>query len=185
LKKSHDTELKHVKKLGRAYETLKDLDKRTSYDKRYHLIRQNHAAAAPKTPSTPHPSSKPSPKWEAPPSERAQIFELQKRRQSRRAHWYTETSGLCSSIFKLQESICLLEHDIVKLENIAAAEAAEEARKNSWTAWVLKPILRIEEDSEDEKERKDIKRQERRIEKDMKERRLNEEKAKLERSKAT
>ena len=59
------------------------------------------------------------------------------------------------------------------LDSIAAAEAAEEAQKNSWKIWVLSPMYKKAEDTEEEKAREDRERQERRIEKDMKERRLD------------
>jgi hypothetical protein len=65
------------------------------------------------------------------------------------------------------------------LDTIFAAEAAVEAQKNSWGAWLLSPIYKKAEDSEEEKERKDRARQERRIEKDIKERRLDSKKADL------
>lgn len=65
-----------------------------------------------------------------------------------------------------------MEQDIKYLNSIAAAEAAEEAKKNSWGTWFLSPIYKKVEDSEEENARKDRARQERRIEKDMKERRL-------------
>jgi hypothetical protein len=65
------------------------------------------------------------------------------------------------------------------LDSVAAAEAAEEAQKNSWGRWLLSPIYKKVEDSA-EKARKDRERQERRIEKDMKERRLEVKMADLE-----
>jgi len=55
----------------------------------------------------------------------------------------------------------------------------QEAQKNSWGTWLLSPIYKKAEDSEEEKARKDRERQERRIEKDMKERRLGLKKADL------
>jgi len=72
-----------------------------------------------------------------------------------------------------------LEKEIQNLDGIVAAEAAEEARKNSWGAWLLSPIYKRAEVSE-EKEQKERLRQERRITKDMKERRLDWKKADLE-----
>ena len=64
-----------------------------------------------------------------------------------------------------------MEQEIQNLDSIAAAEAAVEAQKNSWTTWLLSPMTKKAEDTE-ETARKDRRRQERRIEKDMKERRL-------------
>jgi hypothetical protein len=65
-----------------------------------------------------------------------------------------------------------LEQEIKNLDSIVAAEAAEEAQKYSWGPWLLSPIYKKAEDSEEEKARRDRARQERRIEKDMKQRRL-------------
>jgi hypothetical protein len=83
------------------------------------------------------------------------------------------------SIFELQRFIRRLEQEITSLDTIFAAEAAAEAQKNSWGAWLLSSIYKKAEDSEEEKERKDRARQERRIEKDIKERRLDSKKADL------
>ena len=65
-----------------------------------------------------------------------------------------------------------MEQEIQNLDSIAAAEAAIEAQKNSWTTWLLSPMTKKAEETEEETARKDRRRQERRIEKDMKERRL-------------
>jgi hypothetical protein len=72
-----------------------------------------------------------------------------------------------------------LEHEIKALASFEAAERAIEARKNSWTTWFLKPLYKHIEESEEEKLGKDRERQERRIEKDLKERRLSSLKAEL------
>ena len=56
------------------------------------------------------------------------------------------------------------------MNSIAAAEVAEEAQKNSWGTWLLSPIYKKADESEEEKSRKGRQMQERRIEKDMKER---------------
>jgi hypothetical protein len=65
-----------------------------------------------------------------------------------------------------------LEQSIKDLDSIAAAEAEVKAQKNSWTTWLFSPLYKRVEDSEEEKLRKDRAKQERRIEKDIKERRL-------------
>jgi hypothetical protein len=70
-----------------------------------------------------------------------------------------------------------LEQAIKNIASILAAEAAIEAKKNSWGTWLLSPIYKEVKDSEEEKARKDRVRQERGIEKDMKERRLELKKA--------
>lgn len=81
--------------------------------------------------------------------------------------------SLEATISKRQKDIRSLELEIRNLSSIQAAEKAAEAQKNSWTTWLLSPIYKQREESEDERVRKDIQRQERRIEKDMKERRLH------------
>lgn len=85
-----------------------------------------------------------------------------------------------SAISKVQREIRGVEEEIKSLESIAAAEVAEEAWKKSWSAWVLSPIYKKTQDSEEEKADKERKKQERRIEKDMKERRIHLKKAELE-----
>ena len=72
-----------------------------------------------------------------------------------------------------------MEQKIKDLNSIAAAEAAVEAQKNSWTTWIFSPLYKRVEDSEEEKLCKDRAKQERRIEKDMKERRLSVKKAEI------
>lgn len=49
---------------------------------------------------------------------------------------------LDSSIFELKREVRRLEQEITNLESIVAAEAAEEAQKNSWGTWLLSPIYK-------------------------------------------
>ncbi|KLJ07618.1 hypothetical protein EMPG_10010 [Blastomyces silverae] len=154
--------------LGRAYETLKDESKRRAYDLIYPFITRSHPS--PQTTQTPRPPAS-TPQSEAL-SDAAQIATLQKSKQERGARWWTKKNAFSSSIFELQRKIRRLEQEIKNLESIVAAEAAEEAQKNSWATWLLSPIYKKAKDSEEEKARKDRGRQERRIEKDMKDRRL-------------
>ncbi|KAF7507079.1 hypothetical protein GJ744_010892 [Endocarpon pusillum] len=162
--------------LGRAYETLKDESKRQAYDLIYPSITRSRPSPQPT--QTPRPPPASTPPSEAP-SEAAQIAALQKSKQERGARWWTKKSAFDSSIFELQRDIRRLEQEIKNLDSIVAAEAAEEAQRNSWGTWLLSPIYKKAEDSEEEKARKDRERQERRIEKDMKERRLGLKKADL------
>ncbi|KAJ4300740.1 hypothetical protein N0V90_002828 [Kalmusia sp. IMI 367209] len=135
--------------LGAAYETLKDETRRRDYDLLYPSIKRSHPSSA----NTQAPNSPPTwtPRSEAL-SDAAQLAVLDN-------HRFPE----------LQRRIRQLELEIKILAKIEAAEAAQ---KNSWVAWLLSPVYRKPEESEEERERKDRARQERRIEKDMKERRL-------------
>jgi hypothetical protein len=112
-------------------------------------------------------------------SEAAQISALQKSRQERAARWRISSRTFESSIFEISRVIRRLEQDIKNLDSIFAAEVAVEAQKNSWKAWLLSPLYKKAEESSEEKALKDRARQERRIEKDMKERRLDVQKAEL------
>jgi hypothetical protein len=112
-------------------------------------------------------------------SEAAQVSALQKSRQERAAQWRTSSRTFESSIFEISRVIRRLEQDIKNLDSIVAAEVAVEAQTNSWKAWLLSPINQKAEESSEEKALRDRARQERRIEKDMKERRLNVQKAEL------
>ncbi|KUJ18941.1 DnaJ-domain-containing protein [Mollisia scopiformis] len=163
--------------LGRAYETLKDESKRRSYDLIYPSLARNRPT--PQTTQTPRPT----PTSNSQPgalSEAAQIAALRKSKQERAARWQTKKTAFDSSLFELRKDIRRLEQQIKNLDSITAAEAAEEAQKNSWGTWLLSPIYKKAEVGEEEKACNSILRQERRIEKDMKERRLGLKKADLE-----
>jgi hypothetical protein len=155
---------------------LKDESKRRDYDLIYPSITRRRTF--PRNTQTPHPpptsASQPETLCEA-----AQIAAIQKSKQERIARWKSKKNSFSLLIFELQRLIQRLEQEITNLDTIFAAEAAAEAQKNSWAAWFLSPIYKKAEDSEEEKERKDRARQERRIEKDMKERRLNSHKGDL------
>ncbi|KAH8744252.1 hypothetical protein F5883DRAFT_590396, partial [Diaporthe sp. PMI_573] len=155
--------------LGRAYETLKDENTRRAYDLIYpSIIRRRTSSQNSQTLRSPAASASQSEAL----SEATQIAALRKSKQERAARWRTKKTALDASIFELQRAIRRLEQEIKNLDSILAAEAAAEAQKNSWATWLLSPIYKKAEDSEEEKARKDRQRQERRIEKDMKERRL-------------
>ncbi|KAK5725200.1 hypothetical protein LTR17_013152 [Elasticomyces elasticus] len=161
-------------RLGRAYETLSDISKRRDYDLIYPSITRSHPGGS--RTQAPRPSPDSTPQSEAD-SEAVQIATLQKSKQERAARWQTKKTALVASMRELQRTIASLEQEIKNLDSISAAEAAVEARKNSWGTWLW-------EESEEEKARKDVKRQERKMEKDMKERRIESRKADLRREKA-
>jgi hypothetical protein len=156
-------------KLSAAYETLKDESKRRAYDIAYPAIKKTCASAQGARMPQPGHTSNSQPEES---KEVAEIAALTKSKQERAARWQTKKSVFESSIFEMQRYIRRLEQEMKNLCEIAAAEAAEEAYKKSWGAWLLSPIYKQREDTEEEKERKDREKQERQIEKDMKERRL-------------
>ncbi|KAG8163970.1 hypothetical protein KVR01_005888 [Diaporthe batatas] len=155
--------------LGQAYETLKDENTRRAYDLLYpSIIASRNSSQSSQTPHSPTASASQSDAVDA-----TQIAALRKSKQERAARWRSKKGILDASIFEMQRAIRRLQQEIKNLESILAAEDAAERQKNSWTTWLLSPIYKKREDSEEEKACKDRKRQERRIEKDMKERRLS------------
>ncbi|KAM3068363.1 hypothetical protein ACMFMG_009500 [Clarireedia jacksonii] len=178
-------------KLGRAYETLKDESKRRAYDRIYPSLKRNPPSSQTANPPRPPPQTsekpRPSPRnTETPrsppeptsqsktPIEKAQIAALQKSKQERNAQWTIKKNHFDFLIIGLKKDIQRLKEEIRNLDNITAAEEAEEAKKNSWGTWLLSPLYKKPvADSEEEKARKERERQERRLQKDMKERRLD------------
>ncbi|EPE28670.1 Chaperone J-domain-containing protein [Glarea lozoyensis ATCC 20868] len=123
LKLHPDRNAKHdattaFQQLGRSYETLKDESKRRAYDLIYpSIIRSRHSPVPPPA-STPQSEAL---------TEAAQIAALQKSKQERGARWRTKKNAFDSSIWELQRDIRRLELEIKNLDDIVAAEAAEEA----------------------------------------------------------
>ncbi|KAL8991624.1 MAG: hypothetical protein Q9169_007808, partial [Polycauliona sp. 2 TL-2023] len=155
--------------LGRAYETLKDTSQRQAYDLIYPTL--TRGPFSPQTTQKPCPPSASTPQTDAL-NEAAQIAALQKSKQERAARWQIQRNAFQSSISELWKFIHQLDQQIRILDNYFDAEAAMDAQKNSWTTWLWSSITNRAEDTEEEKERKDRERQEKRIEKDIKERRL-------------
>ena len=157
-------------KLGTAYDTLKDETKRRAYDDRiYPFITRNRPSSY--NTQTPRSPSASTPQTESL-SETEQIAAIQKSKRERSARWSVKRNVFDSSILALQKEIRQLEKEIKVFDTVVAAEAAEEAQQNSWGTWLFSSIYKKAEDSEEEKARKNRRRQEKRIEKDMKERRL-------------
>jgi hypothetical protein len=166
-------------KLGRAYETLKDTDKRRAYDLLYPSITgRRPSTQTPQTPRPPPESTSSTSQAEAL-SEAAQIAAVSKLKRERFERWIAKKNIHDSSVFELQRQLRRLEQEIKNLDSIAAAEAAAEAQKKSWSTWFLSPLYKKVEENEEEEARKDRERQERRVEKDMKERRMALKKAEL------
>ena len=155
--------------LVEAYETPKDEGRRREYDLIYPSASRSNADA--QSTQKPCPPATSAPRSEAL-REATQIAAIRKNKEERGARWRLSRRAFELSISELQRSISRLEQDIENLASIAAAEVGVEAHKNSWGAWLLSPFYKQADESEDEKARKDRQRQERRIEKDLKERRL-------------
>jgi len=160
-----------LRQLLRAYETLKDENERRKYDLVYHSIRTNNNSTQTSS------SSESQMEIE---QISARIAALQKTKRERAAELWAKKTGLESTIFETKREIRRLEQSISELNSILAAEAAAEAQKNSWSTWLLSPLYKRVEESDEDRARKDRARQERRIEKDMKERRLSANKEEVE-----
>ena len=155
-----------------------DEGKRRTYDLIYPSINRSKTRPETAQTQTPRPPPNLGPRSEAY-NENAQIAALRKAKEDRNARWKITKTALEPPIFELQRTIRRLEQEIKNLAGIEAAERAAEARKNSWRTWILSPLYKKVEESEEEKSRKDKESQERRIEKDLKERRLDSQKAEL------
>ncbi|KAI3322864.1 DnaJ domain-containing protein [Xylariaceae sp. AK1471] len=163
--------------LGKAYETLKDETKRRDYDLIYPSIRQTQPSPQGTQTPRPPPTSGAQPGGS---NEVAQIATILKSKHERRAQWWTKKNVFECSVFELHREIWRLEQEIKTLVGIAAAVGAEEAWSKSWGAWFLSPIYKQAQLTDEDKARKERQNQERRIETDMKERRLEVKKKDLE-----
>lgn len=100
--------------------------------------------------------------------------------EERITRWRLTRSILDSAIFELQRSIRRQQNAIDVLAGIISkAEAAEDAQKKNWGIWFFNQVSKTAVAREDEIARKDRQRQERRIEKDFKERKIETLKAQL------
>lgn len=149
---------------------MNDEGERHKYDLVYPSIKQKRPSA-----STPQSEAF---------SEEVQIAAIQKSKQERSVRWQATKRAFDSSIFELQRVIRQLDQDIRNLDSILAAEVLADAQKNSWATWLLSPLYKTAEESEEQKARTDRGRQERRIEKDLKERRLEGKRVDLKREEA-
>ncbi|ATZ46733.1 hypothetical protein BCIN_02g01040 [Botrytis cinerea B05.10] len=170
--------------LGKAYETLKDESKRRVYDIKYPSIKKGGTMPQ----SNSKPQYKPEPRTSASASSKltdaAQIAALRKAKQERAARWSTKKNAFESVISRLQKDIQSLKQSIELLKKNDAIEDVEEAWRNGWGAWLLSPVIKRAVVSEDEKERKDRSRQERKIEMNLKERRIEAKSTELDKEKA-
>ena len=125
---------------------MKDESKRKEYDRIYPTINRNRPS--PQSTQTPRPAP-PSSSQSGAVGEAAQIAALQRSKVERTTRWMTQKTVLDSSIFELQRVLRRLEQEIKGLDSLAAAEAAVEAQKNSWGTWMLSPIYKTVEDTEE------------------------------------
>ncbi|KAJ3573532.1 hypothetical protein NPX13_g4665 [Xylaria arbuscula] len=165
-----------AQKLGKAYETLKDETKRRNYDLIYPSIKKTRPVPQSAQVPRPPPTSSSQPQGS---NEGAQIASILKSKQARQMQWLIKKNVFDSSIFEINRNIRRLEQEIKTLVSVAAAVEAEEAKSKSWGTWLLSPIYKKAQPTEEEKALKERHKQERRIEMDMKERRLEAKKKEL------
>ncbi|KAF3034663.1 hypothetical protein E8E12_002087 [Didymella heteroderae] len=114
------------RKLARTYETLNNESERRKYDLIYPSLKGKIASSQ----QTQEPNKASVPESTA--SETAQIAALHKSKQERVTRWRTSKMVFDTSISEVERVIRKLEQEIKGLVSISAAEAAEEAQKNSW-----------------------------------------------------
>jgi hypothetical protein len=119
--------------------TLADEEQRRRYDHLYHssarLRPQPSGSAAPQGPASP---SKPAQdKYQ---EEAAQIAALRKLKVARDAAWAIDRRPVDSTVHELRCAILQLQLELHHSTGLAAADAAANARKNSWRAWLFSPF---------------------------------------------
>lgn len=158
-------------KVGQAYETLKNESKCRAYDLIHFSIKPINASS--EYTRTPTPSHTSTPQNSEALNAAAQMAALQNAKREREVLWQTTKNSSESFIVKLQVDIRILEWDIKSLDKFAIAVAAEEASQEEG----LRPpplflFHQRAEESQEYKERRDRAKQERKIERDIKEREL-------------
>jgi hypothetical protein len=155
-------------KLGKAYEVLSDEGRRREYNCMYPAIlkARNHAQKPstgttnyqkPAT-STPKPNAEPQPL-----SEEAQLAKLQESKRDGAVRWAKKKEDFELSISKLKNKAKKVEREI--------ADLSDPVNELAW-AYEGLSMRQQADGSEDNMARREIKRQERKIEIDMKQRRL-------------
>lgn len=169
--------------LSQANETLKDAALRAAYDRDEYPSLRRTRQASPEPSARTHRKPAPSPKADpepAPevPDELAQIAAIEKSTRERSARWHAKRASLTSRIAAYQEDIEKLEQRIWILEIIAKEEKELEAETYKWMEMSLsrkearKAARAAERARSEELERNGLAKQERKLEKDWKERRL-------------
>lgn len=155
---------------------MSDDIKRREYDLIYPSIIRNRVDPQSRHPP-PHAPASTSHSEEG--NEAAQIAAIRRQKEERDSLLGVKRNALGASIFELQRSIRRLEQDIKNLAGVVAAEKDAEARKSNWGTWLASSLYNQVQENEEDKARKDRGRQERMIEKDLKERRLRMQQAEL------
>lgn len=140
-------------KLGEAYETLKDQDKRRAYDLIYPRINKNSKRCPPSAAQMPRSTpSTASPKQDDVGQETAQISAIHKTKQERAARWSKTRKVYDDAIFSLNRDIRKLQNAIQKITEIDKAEDAEAAAANSWRTWFFSRIYEKRIETVEEKD---------------------------------
>ena len=164
-------------KLGQAYDPLRDGTKRRAYDNMYPSVACDPSHFQKTQP--PRPAPAPVPQSEAS-REAEQLAALQKSKSERAARWKARRLASDLVMSDLQQNIDTLEQELEGIVDAAAtAEAAAQAQDSTWSAWLLHPITWPVEVGEEETVHQERQKQERKIEQDMKGRRLEYAKADL------
>lgn len=149
---SNSTRYADFLKLGEAYETLKDSDKRRVYDLLHPRFKENRRTYPKPTPSATPFTGNPEQAYMS--QEFIEMLAIKEAKRQRTARWsdmqkvYENTmSNLCWEIGELRAAIR-------GLEEIEEAEDAAEVAGKSWATWFLFPVYRKRVETEEETENK-------------------------------
>jgi DnaJ-class molecular chaperone len=111
-------------KLGRAYETLKDEDKRRAYDLIYPQITKTRSTSSQQTRPKPGPvpSTTKSKEEQDEAKDVAALAAISKSRQERASRWANTHKFYDDAIFELNREVRQLQNAIRKLDSIGKAE---------------------------------------------------------------
>lgn len=161
--------LKHPQ-LNEAYETLKDDEKRRTYNAIYSSIKKIKQETA-ASQNSQHDHSTSSSVGETQ-SHKAAIKTLQRNKTERTERWSKTRKIYNDAIFELNRDIRNIQSAFSSLEDVEKAILKEEADKKSWTTWLISPLYSKRVDTQEEKEQKERERIERLHTKHFKQRKL-------------